>query len=116
MKDKTILITGVAGFIGSRLAKRLIENGSKVIGIDNLNKYFDDGLKNQRLRLINESINSCNFEFRKINIENYEGIMDVFDEFNPNIVINLAALAGVRSSIDNPREYISTNLSPIQRP
>ncbi len=110
LKDKTILITGVAGFIGSRLAKRLIENGSKVIGIDNLNKYYDDGLKNQRLRLITESFNSYNFEFRKINIENYDRLMDVCHEFNPNIVINLAALAGVRSSIDNPREYISTNL------
>ncbi len=110
LENKTILITGVAGFIGGTLAKRLIENGSKVIGIDNLNKYYDDGLKNERLRLINSSINSSNFKFRKINIENYEGLLDIFDEFNPDIVINLAALAGVRSSIDNPREYISTNL------
>ena len=110
MRDKIILITGVAGFIGGNVAKRLLDNGNKVIGIDNLNSYYDIELKNERLRLINASLNKKDFKFCKCNIENYQLLINIFDEFKPEIVINLAALAGVRSSIDNPREYISTNI------
>ncbi len=110
LEDKTILITGVAGFIGNGIAKKLLGNGNKVLGVDNLNNYYDVKLKKERLSSIDKCPNKKNFEFCKCNIENYQELMDIFADFKPDIVINLAALAGVRSSIDNPREYISTNI------
>ncbi|XOQ13605.1 MAG: Uridine diphosphate galacturonate 4-epimerase [Shouchella clausii] len=102
-----ILITGVAGFIGSLLAKRLLDTKKiEVIGIDNLNTYYDIQLKNKRI----EFLNSNNFTFYKLDISNREEIFTVFDKEKITHVINLAAQAGVRYSIENPHAYIQSNL------
>lgn len=104
---KTILVTGAAGFIGSYLAKELLKNDIKVIGIDNLNNYYDVNLKLERLKNISEN---SNFEFIKMDISDKEKVMDLFEKYNPDVVINLAAQAGVRYSIDNPDAYIQSNI------
>jgi len=101
-----ILITGVAGFIGSQLAKRLLNTGHNVIGIDNLNHYYDVSLKKARLKLLTDK----NFLFYKTNIENLDHILDIFDSEKPEVTINLAAQAGVRYSLENPHTYISSNI------
>ena len=109
LENKTILVTGVAGFIGSNLAKRLLnENESiKVIGIDNMNDYYDVNLKNARL----EELNTYEaFIFIKGNIADRELITEIFEKYKPQIVVNLAAQAGVRYSITNPDAYIESNL------
>ena len=108
----TIVITGAAGFIGYHLSKRLLENNKSVIGIDNLNSYYDPTLKEARLsKLKNTKINqNTKFEFIKENINNSDLINNIFDEYKPEIVVNLAAQAGVRYSIENPSAYIQTNL------
>ncbi|MGH2064888.1 GDP-mannose 4,6-dehydratase [Aerococcus sp. L_4] len=104
---KKILITGVAGFIGSHLAKKLLEDGHQVYGIDNLNDYYDTQLKEDRL----ETISSFKqFTFKKLDITDKDKIIEIFENFMPNVVINLAAQAGVRYSIDNPDTYIQSNI------
>ena len=106
---KTILVTGAAGFIGSNLVKKLFKENLeyKVIGIDNMNDYYDVRLKEQRL---NELLEYANFTFIKGNIADKGLINDVFDNYQPQIVVNLAAQAGVRYSITNPDAYIESNL------
>ena len=110
--SRNILITGAAGFIGAALSIRLIERGETVIGIDNLNNYYDNNLK--RLRLL--EIEKCakqskgNFYFFPFSIENKEKLNEICNSYFPNIIINLAAQAGVRYSIINPQEYINSNL------
>lgn len=106
---KTYLITGTAGFIGSNLAKRILESNkeNKVIGLDNLNDYYDVFIKKYRLDLLNKY---DNFTFIKENIANKETLENIFKQYNPTIVINLAAQAGVRYSITNPDAYIEANL------
>ncbi len=106
---KTILVTGVAGFIGSNLVKRLCETSStlKIIGIDNLNDYYDVNLKKYRLKQLKQF---SNFIFIKGNIANKELINETFVKYHPQIVVNLAAQAGVRYSITNPDAYIESNL------
>lgn len=101
-----ILITGVAGFIGSQLAKRLLNKGHNVIGIDNLNHYYDVSLKKARLKLLTDK----NFLFYQKNIENLNHILDIFENEKPEVTINLAAQAGVRYSLENPHTYISSNI------
>ena len=105
---KTILITGVAGFIGFNLCKRLITENFNVIGIDNINSYYDVTLKEARLKELNK--NDKKFKFYKIDIEDTKNVNKIFQEYKPNVVFNLAAQAGVRYSIENPREFINTNI------
>ncbi len=104
-----ILVTGAAGFIGSHLCKRIINEqpDTKIIGIDNLNDYYDVNLKFHRLGWFD----GCgNFEFRKGDIADKKFLNKIFADFKPEIVVNLAAQAGVRYSITNPDAYISSNL------
>ncbi|WP_341348335.1 GDP-mannose 4,6-dehydratase [Paenibacillus sp. FSL H3-0469] len=104
---KKYLVTGVAGFIGSSLAKKLLEHGCQVIGIDNINDYYDINLKYTRLEQLTPYED---FSFIKGDIADKELILSLFEEHKPNIVINLAAQAGVRHSIDNPDVYIQSNV------
>ncbi|WP_173915199.1 NAD-dependent epimerase [Halobacillus sp. Marseille-Q1614] len=101
-----ILITGAAGFIGSRLSKRLLHEGHEVIGIDNLNDYYDPTLKEDRLK----QLSNDNFFFIKTDLENNKNINQAFEKYQPKIVINLAAQAGVRYSLENPHAYINSNI------
>lgn len=105
-----VLVTGAAGFIGFYLSKALIERGCEVLGIDNLNDYYDVKLKNDRLKILNEHEKSNNFEFKKVALEDRNEIEQLFSEYKFDIVVNLAAQAGVRYSIDNPHAYIDSNL------
>lgn len=109
LKNKTILITGVAGFIGSYLAKKLYETveGVKVVGIDNMNDYYDVSLKEKRLKDLSEN---PSFIFIKGNLADKNTIDEIFAEYTPSIVVNLAAQAGVRYSITNPEAYVESNL------
>ena len=106
---KTIFVTGSSGFIGSNLCKRLLNDNHdiKVIGLDNMNDYYDVSLKEYRL---NELKMYDNFIFIKGNLADKELVNNIFKEYQPNIVINLAAQAGVRYSITNPDSYIETNI------
>ena len=105
--SKTYLITGGAGFIGFYLSKALLEKGAKVIGIDNLNDYYEVSLKEDRLEILKEF---PEYQFVKGDISDKETVFRVFEKFVPQIVVNLAAQAGVRYSIDNPDAYIQSNI------
>lgn len=105
--SNTYLITGAAGFIGFYLAKRLLEQGCQVVGIDNINEYYEVSLKYYRLEWLKPFEK---FTFIKGDISDKELITKIFKEFRPNIVVNLAAQAGVRYSIDNPEVYIQSNI------
>ena len=102
-----VLVTGVAGFIGSTLAYSMLERGDTVTGVDNLNDYYDVSLKRARLRRL-ESFS--NFNFHKLDIADRAGIRQLFADCHFSTVVNLAAQAGVRYSIENPSAYIDTNL------
>lgn len=106
-KNKIYFITGAAGFIGFYLSKRLLEQGCKVIGIDNLNDYYDVNLKYARLEQLKPF---GDFTFIKGDISDKEAVTKIFEEYKPNIVVNLAAQAGVRYSIENPDVYIQSNI------
>ena len=102
-----ILVTGSAGFIGFHLSKSLLDDGYEVLGIDNLNAYYDRNLKHARL----DQITSFkNFTFKKIDIADRESLTKAFTDFRPQKVVNLAAQAGVRYSIENPYAYMDANL------
>ena len=105
--SKTYLITGGAGFIGFYLSKALLEKGAKVIGIDNLNDYYEVSLKEDRLEILKKF---PEYQFVKGDISDKETVFQVFEKFVPQIVVNLAAQAGVRYSIDNPDAYIQSNI------
>ena len=100
-----ILITGVAGFIGFHLANKLLDRNIDVIGIDNINSYYDLDLKKSRLDLLKDKIS-----FYKIDIVNLNALKNFFKEHKPNLIIHLAAQAGVRYSIENPDVYLNSNI------
>lgn len=105
--SKTILVTGAAGFIGAFLSKALLEEGHTVIGIDNLNDYYDVNLKHERLKALEPEEN---FTFIKLDLADKEAVDELFEQNRPEIVVNLAAQAGVRYSIENPDVYIQSNI------
>ena len=104
---KPVLITGCAGFIGMHCAKRLLEQGMSVVGIDNLNNYYDVALKHARL---DELRPHANFRFVELDVADRQGMADLFTEVAPSKVLHLAAQAGVRYSIDQPDDYTDSNL------
>ncbi|MDW0116274.1 GDP-mannose 4,6-dehydratase [Sporosarcina thermotolerans] len=106
-KSTTYLITGTAGFIGFYLSKQLLQNGLHVIGVDNINDYYDVNLKYSRLEQLKQYEN---FTFINGDISDKNMIIETFEKYKPKIVVNLAAQAGVRYSIENPDVYIQSNL------
>lgn len=102
-----ILITGAAGFIGFHLSKKLLDDSYQIIGIDNLNDYYDPSLKHSRLDILG---NYDNFNFHKVDLNDKAAVDKIFETYQPTHVINLAAQAGVRYSIENPYAYVDSNL------
>ncbi len=108
---KKILVTGCAGFIGYHLAKELIESGQfHVIGIDSIDDYYDQNLKLDRLKSLEQLKNKNNFSFYKGNLADKKFVVDLFKKHTFNKTVNLAAQAGVRHSIENPHKYIESNI------
>lgn len=102
------LITGTAGFIGFHLAERLLKKGIEIVGFDNVNEYYDVTLKNDRLNILNKY---KSFTFIKGDLADKEAVFNLFEKHKPTVVVNLAAQAGVRYSIDHPDTYISSNIT-----
>ena len=102
-----VLVTGAAGFIGNHVALRLLERGEEVIGVDNLNAYYDVGLKEARLRRIRAALP---FRLARIDVADRAGMADLFTTEKPTRVVHLAAQAGVRYSLVNPHAYVDSNL------
>jgi len=103
-----ILVTGAAGFIGAALSERLLDRGDSIVGIDNLNDYYDVALKQARLKRLEKH---ALFEFEKIDIADPEAISIFFEKHTFDVVVNLAAQAGVRYSVENPLAYVDANLT-----
>jgi nucleoside-diphosphate-sugar epimerase len=103
---KKVLVTGVSGFIANRVAEFLLRDGVEVVGIDNMNDYYDVRLKDYRLKRLE---NTKGFQFVRMDIENREALAALFDQHNFDVVFNLAARAGVRYSMENPHVYMTTN-------
>lgn len=104
---KTVLVTGVAGFIGFHLARRLLAGEARVVGLDNLNAYYDVGLKRARLAQLEKQ---PNFTFAPLDLVDYAAVAELFTRHLPYAVVHLAAQAGVRYSLINPRSYVSANV------
>jgi UDP-glucuronate 4-epimerase len=104
----TVLVTGAAGFIGAAVALRLLQSGERVIGLDNLNSYYDPALKRARLERLGAA--GGDWSFHQLDLENGAAIADLFGSHQPRAVVHLAAQAGVRYSIENPAAYIQSNL------
>lgn len=102
-----ILVTGSAGFIGFHLCQRLLDRGEEIIGLDNLNDYYDVNLKLARLQRLRKY---SQFEFAKVDLADQEGVSTLFTKWKPQKVVNLAAQAGVRYSLKNPHAYVNSNL------
>ena len=101
--SKTILVTGAAGFIGFHLCKKLLNERYKIIGIDNINDYYDVNLKEKRLEILkkNSDDRKCNWNFIKADLSDYKNLLKIFRTFNPYIAVNLAAQTGVRYPLIN---------------
>lgn len=104
---KTYLVTGAAGFIGFFLSKALLDKGEQVIGLDNLNDYYEVSLKESRLAILKDYEN---FQFYRADLADKEAVFAIFKQHLPAVAVNLAAQAGVRYSIENPDAYISSNI------
>lgn len=102
-----ILVTGAAGFVGFHLSKKLLEESVEIIGIDNLNDYYDPALKDARLEVLSQY---DNFTFHKVDLKDKADVDGIFEQYRPEYVIHLAAQAGVRYSIENPYAYVDSNL------
>lgn len=107
MNISKVLITGAAGFIGFFLSKRLLDEGIEVVSIDNLNDYYDPGLKKSRLALLEPY---GQFSFVQLDMANREGMESLFSQHSFDVVVNLAAQAGVRYSLENPHSYVDSNV------
>jgi UDP-glucuronate 4-epimerase len=108
MSDRAILVTGAAGFVGFHVARRLLADGNQVVGLDNLNDYYDPGLKQARLDGLRED---SRFSFVKLDLADRQATAGLFSESKFPVVIHLAAQAGVRYSLQNPNAYVDSNLS-----
>ena len=108
--SRTVLVTGAAGFIGAALSKRLLQRGDRVVGLDNLNDYYDPGLKQARLHQIEATAQAGAWRFERLALEDAQALLALFAEERPQVVVNLAAQAGVRYSLENPAAYIQSNL------
>ena len=107
---RTVLVTGAAGFIGAALSIRLLQRGDRVLGLDNLNDYYDPSLKQARLLQIEAVAPAGAWRFERLALEDADALMALFAAENPAVVVNLAAQAGVRYSLENPAAYIQSNL------
>ena len=105
-----VLITGVAGFIGMHLALKLLERGDEVVGVDNFNDYYDVTLKERRLQRVVDADSAGRFKFMRLDLADRDGMAQLFATEGLDAVVNLAAQAGVRYSIDNPLAYVDSNL------
>lgn len=105
-----ILVTGAAGFIGFHLIKALLSKECHIVGIDNLNDYYDVQLKKDRLKILDENSTEDTFRFIKLDLANRDAMASLFSEYNFDIVVNLGAQAGVRYSIENPHAYMDSNM------
>ena len=112
LSTRPILVTGAAGFIGAALCERLLQRGDRVIGIDNLNDYYDPALKQARLARIEALAGPLAgaWSFQRLALEDGEALLRLFAAKQPRVVVNLAAQAGVRYSLENPAAYIQSNL------
>ena len=107
---RTVLVTGAAGFIGAALSMRLLQRGDRVVGLDNLNDYYDPSLKQARLHQIEAIAPAGAWRFERLALEDEQALLALFAEERPDVVVNLAAQAGVRYSLENPAAYIQSNL------
>ena len=106
-KQKTALVTGSAGFIGFHISRRLLDDDFRVIGLDCLSDYYDVSLKSRREEML---LQNPNYRSNHERVETPGVLLRLFEEENPNVVIHLAAQAGVRYSIENPRAYLNSNI------
>jgi UDP-glucuronate 4-epimerase len=108
MKYQNVLVTGAAGFIGFHLSRRLVDNGCRVTGLDNMNDYYDIGLKEARLKILGAN---DRFSFQQIDLADRDAVEKLFENDAFDVVVNLAAQAGVRYSLINPHAYVASNLT-----